>query len=254
MTRPAAGLPCAVSGLPCRQPCAAAPAALHGFRAAGKAALRWQHGSPAHRGWQPCWPFPAALRSLPGSPARQQRYRPAAMRGSPARQPCAAALRGSPARHRQPCAAAPGVACFARFGAGRVPRPFTLRTLKTVTARKARLTCADAGLPCTAAPAARRAPAARCAPVTAQPCAGSPAALRWQQGSPARQQGCWAGSAAPPDLRQPWAEGATRDMSWGPRVMFPAPVRGPSQSTSIRDQKLTAEEGHLQRGKPVLYT
>ena len=101
-----------------------------------------------------------------------------------------------------PC---PGVACFARFGAGRVPRPFTLRTLKTVTARKARLTCADAGLPCTAAPAARRAPAARCAPVTAQPCAGSPAALRWQQGSPARQQGCWAGSAAPPDLRQPWA-------------------------------------------------
>jgi len=170
--------PCTDSGLPARQPCAGS-----------MAALRTAAGSPAGLSRQPCARFPAALR---GSSAT-------------ARQPCAAALRGSPARHRQPCAAAPGVACFARFGAGRVPRPFTLRTLKTVTARKARLTCADAGLPCTAAPAARRAPAARCAPVTAQPCAGSPAALRWQQGSPARQQGCWAGSAAPPDLRQPWA-------------------------------------------------
>ena len=247
---------------------ASSRAALRGFRAALPAALRCRPGSPARfqgcrqgspalAAWQPCAPRLAALLAFPGSPALASRQPCAAAAlppGSPARQPCAAALRGSPARHRQPCAAAPGVACFARFGAGRVPRPFTLRTLKTVTARKARLTCADAGLPCTAAPAARRAPAARCAPVTAQPCAGSPAALRWQQGSPARQQGCWAGSAAPPDLRQPWAEGATRDMSWGPRVMFPAPVRGPSQSTSIRDQKLTAEEGHLQRGKPVLYT
>ena len=154
-----------------------------------------QQGSPALAAWQPCAPRLAALLAFPGSPALASRQPCAAAAlppGSPARQPCAAALRGSPARqqdclagsharHRQPCAAAPGVACFARFGAGRVPRPFTLRTLKTVTARKARLTCADAGLPCTAAPAARRAPAARCArpsrrsPALAarQPCAGA---------------------------------------------------------------------------------
>ena len=181
--------PCTDSGLPARQPCAGS-----------MAALRTAAGSPAGLSRQPCARFPAALR---GSSATARQPCAAALRGSPARQQDC--LAGSPARHRQPCAAAPGVACFARFGAGRVPRPFTLRTLKTVTARKARLPCADAGLPCTAAPAARRAPAARCAPVTAQPCAGSPAALRWQQGSPARQQGCWAGSAAPPDLRQPWA-------------------------------------------------
>ena len=126
-------------------------AALRGFRAALLAALRchpgspaWQrccqqgspapiHGSPALPSWQPCAAILAALRCHPGSPARQQRCHPAALRGSPARQPwwqqgCHA---GSPARHRQPCAAAPGVAYFARFGAGRVPRPFTLRTLKT---------------------------------------------------------------------------------------------------------------------------
>ena len=113
------GCPAGSPALPPRQPCVAA-----GLPA----------GQPCADSRQPCAAILAALRCHPGSPARQQRCHPAALRGSPARQPwwqqgCHA---GSPARHRQPCAAAPGVAYFARFGAGRVPRPFTLRTLKTV--------------------------------------------------------------------------------------------------------------------------
>ena len=101
--------PCVAAGLPAGQPCADSRQPC----AAILAALRCQPGSPALPSWQPC---AATLAALRGSPARGSR-------AAPRWQPCAAlaALRGSP-----------GLAYFARFGAGRVPRPFTLRTLKTV--------------------------------------------------------------------------------------------------------------------------
>ena len=88
------GCPAGSPALPPRQPCVAA-----GLPA----------GQPCADSRQPCAAILAALRCHPGSPARQQRCHPAALRGSPARQPwwqqgwaTLAALRGTGSPARQP--------------------------------------------------------------------------------------------------------------------------------------------------------